>query len=304
MAEHKTSELLVCCICGCARTKIHLRGGRHSLDRASFGSSRTKLSVGNILRCEQCGFGFSEVRPEERQLGELYRDLDVATYEAEAPGRLITARRHLRILHRYFKQRGRLLDVGCASGRFLAEAKSAGWDVTGVEPSTTLFEMAMTLLNGKASIYNSTLQQAETLPAYFFEAITMWDVLEHVIDPVAFLQLACSLLKPGGYLILNIPNLDSMPARFLGSRWPLILPEHLNYFNTSSLKIAAEKAGLKAVHFGSRPAAFSLAYVTHRLGQHAFPGSKIISGFLSNSLLGPRVVHIYMGELCAALVKP
>jgi predicted SAM-dependent methyltransferase len=67
-----------------------------------------------------------------------------------------------------------------------------------------------------------------------FDAITAWDVLEHVPHPRAFLSACRSLLRPGGFLFLNVPDLDSWEGELLGRRWPLLLPEHLNYFNNSA----------------------------------------------------------------------
>jgi SAM-dependent methyltransferase len=178
----------------------------------------------------------------------------------------------------------------------------SGWEVTGVEPSVSLFKIADASLNGQATIIPSTLQEAE-LPQRSYDAITMWDVVEHVPDPISFLRTAYMLLKPGATLILNVPNLDSWQARVLRKRWPLILPEHLNYFNKSSLRLAAETVGLKLVSFGSRPAAFSLQYIAYRLRQHDIPVASSLVRLATNSFLGKCVIPIYLGELFAAFIR-
>jgi ubiquinone/menaquinone biosynthesis C-methylase UbiE len=298
-----TKEVPACCICQSQELTVHLTGEQHSLHGASFGSSRTKFSVGNVLRCQTCGFGFSQLRPSEDRLGELYRELDIEAYEAENHGRFITARRNLSILHQFRRPPGRLLDVGCASGRFLREAFVSGWEITGIEPSDSLFRIAKASLTGQATLFQSTLQEAE-LPERSYDAITMWDVVEHVPDPISFLRIASRLLQPMGFLILNVPNLDSWQARVLRRRWPLILPEHLNYFNKSSLRRAAEAVGLRLVSFGSRPAAFSFQYIAHRLRQHRIPAAGSLERLAVNSVLGKWVIPIYLGELCAAFVMP
>jgi hypothetical protein len=172
-----------------------------------------------------------------------------------------------------------------------------------VEPSRTLFELAEKSLGGSASLFHSTFERAH-LPREFFDAISMWDVLEHVRDPITFLAAAASLLKSQGYLALNVPNLDSLPARLLGRSWPLVLPEHLNYFNKKSLRLAVQKAGMRLVCFGTRPAAFSLCYIAHRLQQHGIRLAKNLEAVVVKSVVGKCVIPVYMGEVYAVIFKP
>jgi SAM-dependent methyltransferase len=283
-------------VCGASRPELWLKGGRHALSGDAFGSSRTRVTVGDVLRCVDCGFGFSAFRPTEDQLAALYREMDPAVYEAEAPGRLKTAQRHLAILNRHHSgPPGRLLEIGCASGAFLNLACDAGWDSTGVEPSAELCGRARRVLEGRARIVGSSLQGAG-LEAGAFDAVAMFDVLEHVPGPVGFLKLAASLMKPGGLLVANLPDLDSPQARLLGRRWPLLLPEHLNYFNRPSLERAATGAGLRRLAWGRRPAAFSAGYVLHRLSQHGIPGVRLFQRWCG-PLIDGWVVPVYMGEL-------
>lgn len=281
-----------CPACGGGRTKLWLKGREHAL---SFGSSRTDVSVGDVLRCIECGFGFSAFRPTEDQLAGLYRKMDVAVYEAEAPGRLATARRHIRILERYATPPARLLEIGCASGRFLSLACDAGWRCTGVEPSAELCARAQRLLAGQARVIGSTLQSAG-LETGAFDVVAMFDVLEHVPDPADFLRRVVSLMKPEGVLLMNLPDLDSPEARLLGRRWPLLLPEHLNYFNRGSLERLASGMGLCRLGHGRRPASFSARYILYRLAQHGLPGARVFQR-LCEPLIGAWVLPVYMGEL-------
>ena len=290
-------ETSICPVCGRSPAKLYLNGPPHALDPAAFGSSRTKLSFGRILRCTDCGFGFSESRPTEDQLRELYRQMDVGAYESETPGRVRTARRHRKILQRYATQPGRILDIGCASGRFLAECAAAGWTVVGLEPSESLCEEARQLLGGRARILQTTLQEAD-FPESGFDAVTMWDVLEHVPSPREFLQKAVSLVRPGGLLLANVPNLDSLQARVMRGRWPLFLPEHLNYFNRESLAMCDRQSGAHLIRLGSRPVSFSIGYVLHRTGQHV-PQLRPLGHLASRLGIADWVVPVWMGELYA-----
>jgi SAM-dependent methyltransferase len=237
------------------------------------------------------------MRSSPVQLSDLYRQMDTKVYESELRGRKRTAKSHLKIVQRHARAR-RLLDVGCASGLFLMEAKQAGWNVTGIEPNETLCAYAREKLNREADIQCATLETA--LLETGFDAITLWDVLEHVSDPQTFLQHCRSLLRSDGCLFLNVPDLDSWPARILGPRWPLLLPEHLNYFNRGSLSLCASQAALRPIQFGRRRAWFSMRYVGNRVSQHGMPGSdwlrKLAKGFCGN-----MIIPVSLGETFAVL---
>lgn len=299
--EEAISVTSTCPACGCSDLKLYLDGSRHSLDQSAFGSSRTDLAFGRVLRCANCSFGFSETRPSESQLRNLYANLDATTYESEISGRIRTARLHLKILSRYASRPGWLLDVGCASGRFASACVDAGWNMVGLEPSEVLCEQAKQLLKDRVQILPATLQEADLAPRSF-DAVTMWDVLEHVGDPFSFFQKATSLLKPGGLMLVNVPNLDSLPARILGRKWPLLLPEHLNYFNRQSLEDCARQSGTDLLAVGSRPANFTVKYVLHRVSQHV-PKVSGFSRLLSGSAIANCVVPVWMGELYAVWRK-
>jgi SAM-dependent methyltransferase len=173
----------------------------------------------------------------------------------------------------------------------------------GVEPAQVLCAKAKQLLAGRGDVLCVALQQADIPPATF-DALTLWDVLEHVPDPLGFMRHCASLLKPGGFLFANVPDLDSLQSRFMGERWPLLLAEHLNYFNRSSLKLCGERANLKLLEFGRRPASFTLDYVFYRLAQHKVPGAAIGHGVVRRSLLGKICIPVFLGESYGVWTRP
>jgi SAM-dependent methyltransferase len=291
-----------CLVCGASDFTVYLDSADDDLDTSKMGSSRIHLSPGTILRCRGCGFAFRRNRFNEQAIADLYRKMDPKVYLAELHGRIRTAARHLRIVNRdsqFDGRPGELLDVGCASGVFLSRALDAGWQVTGLEPSEALYKDAVELIGNRGTILPLILEEAG-FGTRHFDAITVWDVLEHVVDPMAFLRQCRQLLKPGGHIFLNIPDLDSFEARLFGKRWPLLLPEHLNYFNRSSLKLAAEKSGLRPVRFGRRRSYFSVQYLFYRLSQHRIPGARL---FLraAQSAIGRIIVPVSLGETYAVL---
>ena len=160
-----------------------------------------------------------------------------------------------------------------------------------------LCHKAQTLLQGRGEVLCENLEQAN-LGKSCFDAVTLWDVLEHIPNPVTFLQRCEALLKPGGHLFLNVPNLESKEARLLHSRWPLLLAEHLNYFTPKSLKICGDRANVQWIRFRQRPSFFSIDYVLYRLSQHGIPGAALGRKLASHSL-GQLTVPVYLGEICA-----
>ncbi len=285
-----------CPVCLSENVRLYLDDEDDALDPAIFGSSRVKITHGRILRCDDCEFGFRQVRSNTSEMAELYRRMDTGVYESETAGRTATAIRHLGILRRFAgAQPGRLLDAGCASGSFLLAAREAGWSVAGVEPSEALFAKAVGTLGDDAELHCRILEQAGLAPESF-DAITLWDVLEHVPDPAGFMRLCRELLKPGGKLFVNVPDLDSFEAQTLGKRWPLLLAEHLNYFNRESLRLCAEKAGLSWIHFGRRSVSFSVEYILFRLSQHRIPGTKLARR-IAGGKIGKMQIPIYLGEI-------
>ncbi len=292
----------MCPLCSSEDLETYSNDEDKKLATANLGSSRQDVSHGKILRCRACRLGFRAMRPSEQDLHTLYRELDPRVYEKESAGRIKTAKRHLQIVQRYVCS-GRLLDVGCASGAFLRCAADTGWNVVGVEPAEELCAKAKHLVGERGDVLCTSLQQAG-LPAASFDALTLWDVLEHVPDPLAFLKHGTSLLKPGGYLFANVPDLGSLQARWLGEHWPLLLAEHLNYFDRRSLKICGELAQLRWVAFGRRPASFSLEYVFYRLAQHRVPSASLAHTIVSRSFLGRTCIPVFLGESYGVWTRP
>jgi SAM-dependent methyltransferase len=292
----------VCPVCAGHDLGVYLEGQDRTMTPRMIGSSRTDVNPGRILRCRQCRFGFREVPSSESELVELYRHMDSQLYNAEGKGRSTTSKAYLHMVQNYVRRKGRLLDVGCASGLFLRHAMDAGWDVVGVEPAEGLCRTARELLGPQAEIHGSTLQATHFNPASF-DAITLWDVLEHVPDPVSFLERCASVLKPGGYLFAKVPDLDSLQSRLLGSRWPLLLPEHLSYFNVGSLRLCGDRAGIRWVASCRRPVALSIGYILYRLGQHQIPGISYAHRLVRGLSLETRLMPVHLGEICGVWEK-
>lgn len=140
-------------------------------------------------------------------------------------------------------QAGQLLDIGCATGRFLKGMALRGWQTQGVELSAYAAEQARTDFG--LEVFTGTLEQAQLLSAHF-DVITMWDVLEHVPDPIATLTEVHRLLKPNGLFMASIPNPEAWEAKLFGSYWlGWERPRHLVLFNQKLLSQTLTRLGFK-----------------------------------------------------------
>ena len=135
---------------------------------------------------------------------------------------------------------GRLLDVGCGNGRFLALVRALGWQAAGVEPDPRSAAVARRVSG--ADVHASLAEGG--FPAESFDVITMNHVLEHVADPVATLAECRRLLKPAGRLGVAVPNWRSLDHRVFGAHWhALEPPRHLLMFDRRSLAGLLGRAG-------------------------------------------------------------
>lgn len=290
-----------CPICDARDCRIYLDAPDEPLHADAIGQSRVHQRPGRILRCGVCGHGFRATMPSAQALAAMYAAQDVEAYLAEVPGRRRTAGEHWRLV-RELVSRGRLLDIGCASGLFLERVGDAGWRATGIEPSEELCRDARERVAAGVQIKRGTLETVE-LESEAYDVVTLWDVLEHAPDPRSFLARAAAPLKVGGYLVLNVPHIESAMARMLAGRWPLLLPEHLHYFSRESLRACAQEAGLSFDRFDQRLAYFSVGHVFERLAEHEVPLAHAVAALGRAVNLDRLIVPVPLGEIVAVFRK-
>jgi 2-polyprenyl-3-methyl-5-hydroxy-6-metoxy-1,4-benzoquinol methylase len=228
-----------------------------------------------IVRCPSCGLLFRATLPSPEDLPGLYDRTyfqaedrsqggeGYADYVGEADLHRLNAQRRLSLLEG-FTTPGSLLDVGCAAGFFLDEARRRDWQVTGIEVSAEMAEWASGTL-GLTQVIRGSFT-GHQWDEGTFDCVTMWDYIEHTIDPLSELQLAHRLLRPGGTLALSTGDAGSLVARLTGRRWHLLTPRHHNYFFTrNSLLRGLERAGFSVLVARRLGARYSVRYLTHKL---------------------------------------
>jgi len=137
--------------------------------------------------------------------------------------------------------RGRLIDIGCGNGLFLARMRNLGWQVLGIEPDVKAAFVARDRF--KIPVIAGELKSAN-LPEISYDVITMNHVIEHVHDPIGLFQEIYRILKPKGKLVVLTPNVESLGHKLFRSSWRgLEPPRHLYLFTSETLQLCAEKVG-------------------------------------------------------------
>ena len=220
---------------------------------------------GRIVQCRRCGLQFRSPREDEATILGWYGDVEDPLYLAEEPGRVATFSRALARLEKRVPVRGPLLDLGCYTGVFLDAAAKKGWPVTGVEPSRWAAEVAR---RRGYTVHQGTVATVP-LPRRHFAVVTMWDVIEHLADPVRELELAREVTRDDGYLVAASIDVDAWIARLLGRRWPWYMRMHLTYFTRETLAAVLARAGWRLLAFERYPHVVTIGYLARKLGAYS-----------------------------------
>jgi 2-polyprenyl-3-methyl-5-hydroxy-6-metoxy-1,4-benzoquinol methylase len=255
----------------------------------------------SLMQCEQCDFVWLQPRPFSEDIWKLYQSYH--THSIENHNHKYTnllnliknsilathmgyseliSNSLLRTIGRIFywigpirenaqfsvgflngENRGKLLDVGCGSGRFLAKMKNLQWDVVGVEPDKKAAQVARKHFN--LEVREGMIGEIR-FPQNEFDVISMHHVIEHLYDPIETLKECLRVLKDGGKLVIITPNSRSLGHRLFKESWRgLEVPRHLQIFSSKSLKKCAEQAGFRAIQVQSIAQLSRYMWVTSRL---------------------------------------
>jgi 2-polyprenyl-3-methyl-5-hydroxy-6-metoxy-1,4-benzoquinol methylase len=218
----------------------------------------------NLFCCNSCRLVFVHPIPNpENVYSQDYfygakRGFGYVDYDADKEPMIPTFNRYIDLFAKYGKSKGSIFDIGAATGFFLSLARKRGFEVSGVEMS----DHASSIAKSKGvKVFTGDLLKLN-LVSDSFDIVTMLDVLEHTTNPFAELLEAKKILKKGGLLVVNSPNGQSLLARFLKSKWHLVVPpEHLFYFSPQNLSLFLKKQGFQVLHSGTIGKRFTFQYI-------------------------------------------
>lgn len=196
----------------------------------------------DIVRCASCQLAFTDARtaPPPSELYPPFEQSDTAAQRSARNALSLFTLQRARLIESV-KPTGRLLDYGAGAGQFARFMAGRGFETVGLEPyslGTTVEDQNLRLVRAPLAKVKEELG--------LFDVITMWHVLEHLEEPVPLLKELRSMLKPGGVLVVSVPNFASWQSEvFKGGWFHLDPPRHLLQFEPATLNDCLSRAGFE-----------------------------------------------------------
>lgn len=195
-----------------------------------------------ILTCQYCKLVFLSQPPKPEELDIIYnedyfshckyQDQNTLSKENNRRKKLLTQFQHA--------VNTNILDVGCASGDFIDCIKDE-YNCWGIDLSESAIKMAKEKYPKLNNRFKSETIFECRFNNHFFDGIVLWDVIEHLSNPLQYLQEVMKYLKPGGYLFFSTPDIGATTAKLFGKYWAFMTPpEHQVFFNRQSIKYLCE----------------------------------------------------------------
>jgi len=231
-----------------------------------------------VVRCRTCGLMRTDPRPSARTIGfyyppdygpYLYTRVGAASDEQDLRprwrrglSRVVQSAIRVNAERLPAMRPGRMLEIGCASGAFLHRLAVAGWQADGIEFSESAAAAARSL---GYRVDTGQLEVAPDRPEQY-DLVVGWMVLEHLHDPIRALKKLWSWTKPGGWLVVSVPNADCYEFALFREAWfALHLPNHLYHFTPETLAKLLDRSGWRLekifYHRDLRNLLGSLSYV-------------------------------------------
>ena len=287
---------------------------------------RPPQSPGPVVRCRGCGLVYVSPRKNTKMiisegpeignypsrlltssdLGDLsgcWEKSLIEEEEAELSARVVNAHRALDRIEQLMSDKGTILDLGCFCGTFLHVAAERGWATYGIEPLVGLAIYARAKFG--LNVITDTLRD-DSFPPEFFDVVTAFQVFEHLPDPARELTRLWRILKPGGLVVIEVPNIDTVWVRLLGKYHRHFVQDHLYFFSPQTLEALLRKAGFTVLKIQAWPRTLSLRKMAWWIGRvGGVPFGKVVTTAARCLNLQDSMITVDLGDIiCAFARKP
>ncbi len=266
-----------CPICNHDKFKSFLSCVDYTVSRETF----------KIVQCDNCGFRFTNPRPDEKEIGKYYQSEEYISHSDTRRGlvnvlyqivRNHTINQKVKLINRISLnsefQAPNLLDIGCGTGEFLNACKESGWQITGIEPS----EIARKNAEQKYNIIPLPQEKLFEINEKKFNVITLWHVLEHIYQLDKTIEQIGKILSDDGVLVVAVPNCNSFDAKKYGVYWSAWdLPRHIYHFTKKDIEKKFNKYGIRLKEV--IPMKFDSYYVSLLSEKYKNGSTNLLSGF-------------------------
>jgi 2-polyprenyl-3-methyl-5-hydroxy-6-metoxy-1,4-benzoquinol methylase len=299
--------MIPCNICGSANSSV---------------LSRHKLLIGPLLKCMECGLVRVDLSRggdvvQDHQTGEerdkaFAREITIAQEKLHIKAKLESAEQknrkfnftgRLNLINREWsrpKENMRLLEVGCGEGFFLEQAKQYGYSVMGIEPNAQSSTRAREVFG--LEVLTKTLAEAK-IDRDSLDIIVSLHVIEHLLDPAAAVAEMRKILRKGGLLAIETPNIDSLPFKILGKRWRQFIPVHYYFFSKKTIAVLLERNGFvvsRIVDVGDR---VSVQFFLNRLERMSPRPARLLSGIARSLRLEKKTFYVNPQDLMLVFAR-
>ena len=252
-----------------------------------------------LVICRECGLIFESPRYDARTIVEGYMASKEAGHDSQYHMRVHSFLRTLIKLRRFLPSSGaKVLDIGTAGGAFLEAAQQFGYVAYGMEPSADL------VARGKArglKIEQGTIEK-HSFALGEFDLICLWDVIEHLPEPKSALLEIKKLLKPGGLLLINYPDIGTWQAKLAGRKFWWILSVHLQHFTRSSISDICFRTGFQVIHLQRYWQTLEFGYLERMAIHYKLPLAAIITRF-TPSIIQRIAIPYYASQTTALAIR-
>jgi SAM-dependent methyltransferase len=253
-----------------------------------------------MVRCNTCRLVRSDPVADTATIARLYRESHF-DYGREVENLARSYGACLERLDPHGTSKDSILEIGCGNGFFLKKAREQGWrQVRGVEPSRAAVEEASAEI--RSSIICAMMQSC-LFPDHSFDAICLFQVLDHVLDPTSLLKQCFQILKPGGLILCVNHNVDALSSKLMKERSPIVDIEHSYLYSPITITRLFERFGFEVRETGGVTNRYSLSYLMH-LAPVPISVKQHILALLDRIGLGRVPLPIPLGNLYMIARKP